>query len=141
MAAQHADAYVLAADTVVAVGARILPKTHDEDAARRCLALLSGRAHRVFTAVCLVAPPDTPNAPSTHSLRIAQARVKVNRLHPDEIDAYIASGEWRGKAGGYAIQGQAARFIPWISGSYTAIVGLPLAQTVSLLKGAGYRPL
>lgn len=124
--------FVLAADTVVGVGRRILPKTEDEVEARRCLELISGRAHRVFTGVCLIAPGGNRTA------RVVEARVQVKRMSSGEIDAYIASGEWQGKAGGYAIQGRASAFIPAISGSYSSVVGLPLAETVNMLSGAGY---
>ncbi|MEP0068916.1 Maf family nucleotide pyrophosphatase [Pyruvatibacter sp.] len=132
VAARHPDAFVLAADTVVGVGRRILPKTEDEASARQCLALLSGRAHRVFTGVCLVAPDGRVSA------QVVEARVHMKRLSDAEMTAYLASGEWQGKAGGYAIQGRASAFIPSITGSYTAIVGLPLAETVNMLTGAGY---
>lgn len=132
VAARHPDAFVLAADTVVGVGRRILPKTEDETSARQCLALLSGRAHRVFTGVCLVAPDGRVSA------QVVEARVHMKRLSDAELAAYLASGEWQGKAGGYAIQGRASAFIPSITGSYTAIVGLPLAETVKMLTGAGY---
>ncbi len=132
VAARYPDAFVLAADTVVGVGRRILPKTEDEASARTCLKLLSGRAHRVFTGVCLIAPG------GSQSLRVVEARVHVKRLSAAEIDAYIATMEWKGKAGGYAIQGHAAAFVPTIIGSYTAIVGLPLAETRNMLIGAGY---
>lgn len=131
-APDHPGAFVLAADTVVAAGRRILPKAEDEATARRCLELLSGRAHRVFTGVCLVTPEGHERT------RMGDARVKMKRLDPDEIEAYLAGGEWHAKAGGYAIQGAAAAFIPAVSGSYTAVVGLPLAETVALLKGNGY---
>ena len=132
VAERHSDAFVLAADTVVAVGRRILPKTENEAQARDCLGLLSGRAHRVFTGVCLITPA------GGLARRVVEARVRVKRLSDAEIAAYIASDEWRGKAGGYAIQGRAQAFIPAISGSYSAIVGLPLAETLAMLTGAGY---
>jgi septum formation protein len=122
-------AFVLAADTVVAVGRRILPKAESESQARECLALLSGRTHRVYTGVAL----KNANAVST---RLGEARVCFKVLSAHEIDAYIASGEWRGKAGGYAIQGLAARYITNIIGSYSAIVGLPLYETANLIEGA-----
>lgn len=123
-------ARVLAADTVVAVGRRILPKAETEAEARACLALLSGRTHRVYTAVALKA------ADGQMRTRLAEARVSFKRLSAPEIEAYIASDEWRGKAGGYAIQGLAARYVTNIVGSYTAIVGLPLYETANLLEGA-----
>ena len=131
---RHRGAFVLAADTVVAVGRRILPKPEDEAAARACLKLLSGRRHRVLGAVVVVA------ADGREAHRLVTTRVAFKRLTAAEIDGYLASGEWRDKAGGYAVQGLAARFIPWISGSYPNVVGLPLTETVALLRGLGYRP-
>lgn len=128
-----AAGYVLAADTVVAVGRRILPKAETEDEARACLALLSGRAHRVFTGVCVIAPD------GREAVRVVESRVHFKRLSEAEIADYIASEDWHGKAGGYAIQGPAGAFIPKISGSYSAIVGLPLYETRALLKGLGWR--
>lgn len=122
------DAIVLAADTVVAVGRRILPKAETEEEARACLALLSGRSHRVFTAIAV------RDNGATRS-RVVEARVAFKRLMARDIDAYIASGEWRGKAGGYAVQGRAGAFVLSIIGSYTAIVGLPLYETATLLEG------
>jgi septum formation protein len=133
VAARNAGAFVLAADTVVACGRRILPKTEDEVAARRCLQLLSGRRHRVHSGVALVAPD------GHLSLRRVDSRVGFKRLEAAETAAYLAGGEWRGKAGGYAIQGRAAAFIRWISGSYSNVVGLPLFETAQLLAGGGYR--
>ncbi len=126
-------AVALGADTVVSVGRRILPKAESEAEARACLAMLSGRNHRVVTAVALAVG-------ETMRTRIGEARVKMKRLSALEIDAYIASGEWRGKAGGYAIQGAAGRFVIAIIGSYSAIVGLPLYETACLLQGAGLDP-
>jgi septum formation protein len=122
-------AVILAADTVVAVGRRVLPKAETEQQARECLALLSGRSHRVLTGVAVKANGATRT-------RLAEARVAFKRLSAHEIDAYIASNEWQGKAGGYAIQGLAARYITNIIGSYTAIVGLPLHETANLLESA-----
>ncbi len=127
------DAFVLAADTVVAAGRRILPKTECEAEARRCLVFLSGRRHRVITAVVLRAP----NGRSSE--RMVQSMVTFAHLTPRQIDDYLASGEWHGKAGGYAIQGRAAAFVPFISGSYTNVVGLPLFETAQLLRGLGCR--
>ena len=124
--------YILAADTVVAVGRRILPKAELLDEASQCLRQLSGRNHRVYTAVCLV----TPKERFCH--RLVETRVRFRRLSEEDIEAYLASGEWRGKAGGYAVQGLAGTFIVKIVGSYTNIVGLPLFETVSLLTGEGY---
>ena len=131
--AVSADGFVLAADTVVAVGRRILPKAETETEARDCLALLSGRTHRVFTGIS-VRGPDGRTAE-----RIVVSRVEFKRLSEAEIDAYIATGDWQGKAGGYAIQGPAGAFIPTIHGSYSAIVGLPLYETRALLTGLGWR--
>jgi septum formation protein len=131
VAARAPDAAVLAADTAVAVGRRILPKAETEEQARACLDLLSGRAHRVWTGVALA----VPGAPVR--LRAVESRVKVARLSPAEIAAYLASGEWRGKAGGYAIQGLFARHVENVIGSHTNIVGLPARETYNLLKGAG----
>ena len=127
-----ANELVLVADTAVSVGRRILGKPADAEEAERFLRLLSGRRHRVTTAVCLRLGP-------RRWLRRVETRVKVKRLSAREIGAYLASGEWRGKAGGYAIQGVAAAFVPEIIGSYTNVVGLPLTETVGLLEGAGYR--
>jgi septum formation protein len=117
---------------VVACGRRILPKAADERAARQCLALLSGRRHRVLGGVCLAGPGPVRREALVTSV------VRFKRLSGAEIDAYIASGEWRGKAGGYAIQGRAAAFVAFLSGSYSNVVGLPLHETVNLLKGAGW---
>ena len=126
------DAFILAADTVVGAGRRILPKTETEAEARRCLALLSGRNHRVFTGVAARNPDGMTAA------RLVETRVKFKRLSAMEIDAYIASGEWRGKAGGYAIQGRAGCFVVQLTGSYTGVVGLPLYETAGMLAGLGY---
>jgi septum formation protein len=125
-------AYVLSADTVVAVGRRILPKAELLDEAAQCLRLLSGRNHRVHTAICLV----TPNG--AFRQRLVETRVRFKRLSEEDIEAYLASGEWRGKAGGYAAQGIAGTFIVKVVGSYTNIVGLPLYETTTLLLGEGY---
>jgi septum formation protein len=124
--------FVVAADTVVAVGRRILPKAELLDEAAQCLRLLSGRNHRVHTAVCLVTPKET------FRQRHVETRVRFKRLSDEDIEAYLASGEWRGKAGGYAAQGIAGTFIVKIVGSYSGIVGLPLYETVSMLGGEGY---
>jgi septum formation protein len=120
---------VLAADTVVAVGRRVLPKAETEREARECLALLSGRGHRVYTGVALKTSKGVRE-------RLVETRVTFKVLSPAEIDAYIASGEWQGKAGGYAAQGLAGRYITNIIGSYSNIVGLPLYETANLLEGA-----
>jgi septum formation protein len=125
-------AYILAADTVVAVGRRILPKAELLDEAAQCLRLLSGRNHRVHSAVCLV----TPN--EAFRQRLVETRVRFKRLSDEDIEAYLASGEWRGKAGGYAVQGIAGSFVVKIVGSYTNVVGLPMYETTTLLAGEGY---
>ena len=134
VAAAAGGDFVLAADTVVARGRRILPKTETEAEARACLTLLSGAAHRVYTAVVAVAPGGRSAA------RLVETRVRFKRLSPQDIAGYLASGEWRGKAGGYAVQGLAGRFVIALHGSYSAVVGLPLYETASLLEGLGYRP-
>lgn len=131
--AKAPDALVLAADTAVACGRRILPKAEDDADARACLELISGRAHRVYSGVVLAGPEGSVRR------RVVETRVKVDRLAEADIAAYIASGEWRGKAGGYAIQGLFAKYVVSIIGSYTNIVGLPLYETANLLKGAGWR--
>ena len=125
-------AYILAADTVVAVGRRILPKAELLDEAAQCLRLLSGRNHRVHTSICLVTPKEA------FRQRLVETRVRFKRLSDEDIESYLASGEWRGKAGGYAAQGIAGTFIVKIVGSYTNVVGLPLYETMSLLGGEGY---
>lgn len=132
VASTHADAFVIGADTVVACGRRILPKPSSESEARECLKLLSGRSHRVYTGVCLVGP-------ERMAQRVSETRVAFKRLSADEIAFYLASGEWEGKAGGYAIQGLAALFVRSLTGSHSAVVGLPLFETAALLAGAGYR--
>jgi septum formation protein len=125
-------AYVLAADTVVACGRRILPKTEDLEEAKACLSLISGRAHDVLTAAAVSAPDGRLAA------RLVTARVRFKRLSAAEHEGYLRSGEWRGKAGGYAIQGLAGAFVTELSGSYTAVVGLPLYESVCLLEGVGF---
>jgi septum formation protein len=132
VAARDDAAYVLAADTVVAAGRRMLGKPADEAAARACLTLLSGRRHRVFTAVVLQAPDGRQRE------RLAESIVTFARLTGAQIEAYLATGEWTGKAGGYAIQGVAAAFVRFLSGSHSAVVGLPLFETAQLLRGAGW---
>src|SRR5215218_8745715 len=124
--------YIIAADTIVAVGRRILPKAELLDEASQCLRLLSGRSHRVYTAVCLVTPKEA------FRQRLVETRVRFKRLSADDIEAYLASGEWRGKAGGYAVQGIAGSFVVKLVGSYTNVVGLPLYETTALLQGEGY---
>jgi septum formation protein len=132
-AARHRGAYVLAADTVVAVGRRVLGKAEDAAQARSFLTLLSGRAHRVLTGVALIAPDGREAA------RLGEARVRFKRLTPAEIDSYLGSEEWRGKAGAYAIQGLAGGLVIAVQGSYSAVVGLPLYETRMLLEGLGWR--
>lgn len=131
IAAQHSDKYILAADTVVATGRTILPKAETEEEARRCITHLGGRTHRVYGGICLL----QPNGLSV--LRLSETRVFMRRLSKDEVDFYIASQDWQGKAGGYAIQGVVAKYIKKITGSYSNVVGLDLYITSQLLKGVG----
>jgi septum formation protein len=131
--ARHPDAFILAADTVVACGRRILGKPEDEAAARGFLKLLSGRRHRVYGGVAAIGPDGRV------ATRLVISQVGFKRLTEAEIAAYLATGEWRGKAGGYAIQGRAAELVSWMSGSYSNVVGLPLHETAQLLNGLGYR--
>ena len=131
---RHPGAFILAADTVVACGRRILPKPADPATARSCLELLSGRRHRVHSGIAVIDPDERL------TLRRVDSHVAFKRLSEAEITAYLCSGEWRGKAGGYAIQGRAAALIRWVSGSYSNVVGLPLFETAQLLAGRGYRP-
>lgn len=130
VASRHPQALVLGADTVVALGRRMLPKAEDEKQARACLDLLSGRRHRVIGGVCLLPPGGKA------SMRTVTTIVAFKRLTAGEIDGYIASGEWHGKAGGYAVQGRAAAFVRFLSGSYSNVVGLPLFETAALLASA-----
>ena len=132
VAGRYPGAIVIAADTVVGVGRRILPKAEDEAVARSCLALLSGRRHRVFTAVAVA------DAAGVIRQRLSETIVIFHRLTPADIDALIAAGDWRGKAGGYALQGTAEAFVRFIGGSWSGVVGLPLAETRSLLKASGH---
>jgi septum formation protein len=127
-------AYILAADTVVGVGRRILPKTETEAEERDCLRILSGRSHDVFTGVAIIAPD------RRRASRVIACRVTFKRLSHEEVEGYVASGDWKGKAGGYAIQGPAGAFATYIQGSYTSIIGLPLNETVGLLEGLGFPP-
>ena len=129
-----ANEIILAADTVVAVGRRILPKAESEEDARACLSLMSGRAHRVHTAVMIA------RADGLRRVRHVETRVTFKRLSLSEINDYIQSGEWQGKAGGYAIQGRAAAYISFITGSYSGVVGLPLYETAQLLGSVGLTP-
>jgi septum formation protein len=133
-AVRHAAAcLILGADTVVACGRRILPKAADAEGALSCLRLLSGRRHRVYTGVALRAPD------GREVQRVVMTMVRFKRLAEDELQSYLASGEWQGKAGGYAIQGRAEAFVVAINGSYSNVVGLPLAVTADLLRGFGWR--
>lgn len=132
LAVDGGDAHVLAGDTVVAAGRRILPKTEDEASARDCLKLLSGRRHRVLSAIALKSPGGKLRE------RLSETIVRFKPLSREEIEAYVAGGEWKGKAGGYAIQGSAEGLIAWISGSHSGVVGLPLFETRALLKSAGF---
>jgi septum formation protein len=132
VAARHNGAFVLAADTVVACGRRILPKAETEDQARACLKRLSGRRHRVYGGVMLVCPD------GRRLDRVVQTAVTFKVLDAGEMDSYLASGEWHGKAGGYAIQGRAAALVRWIGGSYSNVVGLPLFEIAGMLRGGGY---
>ena len=132
VSSQVGQAFILSADTVVAVGRRMLPKAETEAEARACLERLSGRSHDVLTAISVQAPD------GRSAQRLVECRVTFKRLSLPETEAYIASGEWRGKAGGYGIQGFAAAFVSHITGSYSAIVGLPLHETAAVLEGLGY---
>ena len=131
VAGRYSGDLVLGADTVVACGRRVLPKAADEAQARHCLALLSGRRHRVYGAVCVI------DGQGAEHGRLVMTAVMFKRLSGPEIDQYIEGSEWRGKAGAYAIQGAAAAFVPKIIGSYSNVVGLPLAETAALLRGLG----
>jgi len=135
VAAAHPDALVLAADTVVAAGRRILGKPADEVQARAMLTLLSGRRHRVHTAVTLLSPQGHARHRDVTSI------VAFKRFHPDELAAYLLTGEWEGKAGAYAIQGRAEAYVRWMSGSWSGVVGLPLYEARALLAAAGYPPV
>ena len=132
VAAKEPDALVLAADTVVAVGRRILPKVEDEATLRACMKLLSGRRHRVLTGVAVAIPGCGIRE------RLGETMIAMKNLSADEIDYYASHGEWRGKAGGYALQGYGEVYVRHIAGSYSNVVGLPLAETRVLLKSAGY---
>ena len=124
--------FILAADTVVAVGRRVIGKAQSVSEAGDALNLLSGRSHKVFTSICLSAPGGATRS------RVVETKVRFKRLSREDIESYLASDEWRGKAGAYAIQGRAGAFVRWLNGSYSAVVGLPLYETVALLQGAGY---
>jgi septum formation protein len=133
VAASRPGAFILAADSVVAAGRRILPKPADADEARQCLELLSGRRHRVYGGHCAIAPDGRTAS------RLVTTVVRFRRLDAADIATYVACGEWQDKAGGYAIQGHAAEFVPAINGSYTNVVGLALAEVRAMLTGLGYR--
>ena len=130
VARRHPEMLVLAADSVVAVGRRILPKAETKDEAIHCLKLLSGRRHKVLGGLALAVPGGKVRT------RLVETVVRFKRLGPNEIEAYLASGEWQGKAGGYAIQGRAAEFVAFISGSYSNVVGLALFETAVLLRSS-----
>jgi septum formation protein len=126
-----AEGLILSADTVVGVGRRILPKTEEPHEALECLELISGRTHDVMTGVAVLAPD------GRMASRLVEARVTFKRLSKTEIDGYLACGDWKGKAGGYAIQGPAGAFVTHLAGSFTTVVGLPLFETAGLLEGLG----
>ena len=130
--AEWTGSYILTADTVVAVGRRVLPKAETRDEAEDCLRLLSGRAHRVWTGLALVTPAGAIKT------RLVETRLRFKRLAHAELVAYLASQEWRGKAGGYAVQGLAGAFVVRLIGSYSNVVGLPLHETATLLEGTGF---
>jgi septum formation protein len=132
VAGRRDDAFVLAADTVVAMGRRILPKAETDEQVASCLALMSGRAHRVLTAVCLRAPS------GREASRLVETRVRFKRLSKQDVEAYVRSGEGLGKAGGYGVQGRAGALVVALQGSYSSVVGLPLYETANLLAGLGY---
>jgi len=134
VALRHPRDFILGADTVVACGRRILHQARDVETARRCLRLLAGRRHRVFGGIAVVAPDGSLAA------RCVESIVTFRRIEPAELEDYLATRDWEGKAGGYAIQGLAARFVRYIGGSYSNVVGLPLFETVALLAGKGYGP-
>jgi septum formation protein len=126
------NTYILSADTVVSVGRRVVDKPQSAEEAREALLLLSGRSHRVFTSISLVAPGGRERS------KVVDTKVRFKRLSRADIDAYLLSDEWRGKAGGYAIQGKAAAFVRFLSGSYSCVVGLPVHETLQMLQAAGY---
>ena len=125
-------AFVLAADTVVGLGRRVLPKAETHEDAAQCLQLLSGRSHWVYSAVCLIAPDGKART------KISETKVRFKRFSREDIETYLRTGEWRGKAGGYAIQGRAEAFVRMLSGSHSGVIGLPLSETLNLLQGAGF---
>ena len=129
---ENSPSFILSADTVVAVGRRILPQANLVDEAANCLRILSGRSHRVYSGICLITPGGKVRQ------KVVETRVRFKRLSRDEMESYLASGEWRGKAGGYAVQGFAGTFVVKLVGSYSNVVGLPLYETVGLLTGDGF---
>ncbi|MBX2834593.1 MAG: Maf family nucleotide pyrophosphatase [Micavibrio sp.] len=133
IALDHKESFILAADTVVGCGRRILDKAEDEAYARKCLTLMSGRRHRVYGGIALITPSGEAKT------RLVETVVTFKRLTPREIDSYIENGEWKGKAGGYAIQGIAASYIKFISGSHSNVVGLSLYDTIQILNGVGFK--
>jgi septum formation protein len=124
--------FIIAADTVVGLGRRILPKAEDRDEAHACLTLLSGRSHWVYSTVALIGPDEKLRS------RCSETKVRFKRLSREDIETYLKTGDWRGKAGGYAIQGRAEAFVRMLTGSYSGVVGLPLHESINLLQGAGY---
>ncbi len=134
-ASRHDGAFVLASDTVVGVGRRILPKTEERAEAERCLRLMSGRNHRVHTGVAVRAPDGREIS------RVVETRIAFKRLSEADIEEYLDSEEWRGKAGGYGVQGLAGAFVAHLTGSYTAVVGLPVYETRLMLTGLGLQPV
>lgn len=126
------DVYILAADTVVSLGRRVVDKPESAEEAKAALLLLSGRSHRVFTSIALVSPDGRERS------KVVDTKVRFKRLSRADIDAYLLCDEWRGKAGGYAIQGRAEAFVRMINGSYSNVVGLPVYETIALLQGNGY---
>lgn len=126
------NTYILAADTVVGLGRRILPKAETYQQAKDCLTLLSGRSHWVYSAVTVIAPGGKKTS------RCVETKIRFKRFSRDDIESYLKSEEWRGKAGGYAIQGRAEAFVRYLAGSHSAVIGLPLYETVLLLQGAGF---
>jgi septum formation protein len=127
------EAYILAADTIVERGRKIVLKAGNEEEARRILQSLSGRRHRVYTSVCVISPD------GKEACRTVLTRLSFKRLSDEDLEAYVRSKEWEGKAGAYGIQGMAAKFVTYLSGSYTNVIGLPLYETECLLKGLGFR--
>jgi septum formation protein len=132
VAARNPESFIIAADTVILSGTRLIGKAEDEAEAKKTLKILSGKRHVVITAICVMAPD------GRKSSRTVETRVKITKLTNAEIEDYIASGEWRGKSGCYALQGRAGRHIEWLNGSYSGVIGLPLAETLRLLKGLGF---